>query len=263
MKPVRDDNPVLGSITVSNLSISTRGKSSTCLVENLNLVVTPGEIIGLVGESGSGKSLTLRAILGILPPGIQQSGGTVNVEGRVGMVFQDPLTALDPLEKIGKQIADSVLANSRLGWGREARVQAKKRALDLMSAVRLPQPDERYHWYPHQLSGGQRQRVVIAIALATSPDILLCDEPTTALDVTVQQQVLKLLQDLHVERRLTIVFVSHNLAVVSGICSRMAVMSHGKIIESGPTLEVLNHPQEQYTRMLIDSVLPLPDEDQK
>ena len=250
---------VSGSVRVSDLRLRTRGKQPAALVEGVSFDVTPGEALGIVGESGSGKSLTLRSILGLLPDGVERAGGSVDVHGRVGMVFQDPLTALDPLEPVGRQIAAAVRANNDLSRGRSAKRQAKERALELMRAVDLPDPTERYGWYPHQLSGGQRQRVVIAIALAVNPDVLLCDEPTTALDVTVQRQVLALLNSLREERGITILFVSHNLAVVSSICDRVIVMRSGRIVESGSTTQVITAPKSPYTRLLVGSVLGVPE----
>ncbi len=260
----------IGTVRVSDLRVQTTGRRPVTLVDRVTLEVAPGEALGIVGESGSGKSLTLRSVLGLLPEGVRRSGGEVEVGGRVGMVFQDPLTALDPLESVGAQIAEAVTANrgttgapSKSGRRRPAHPRspyagARQRALELMRAVHLNDPEQRYHWYPHQLSGGQRQRVVIAIALATDPDVLLCDEPTTALDVTVQRQIISLLDDLRRERGITILFVSHNLAVVSSLCQRIVVMRSGRIVESGKTLDVVTDPQSPYTRLLVDSVLGLP-----
>ena len=248
----------VGSVQVVDLTITTRGKEPATLVDGTSFSVAPGEALGIVGESGSGKSMTLRAVLGLLPDGVQRSGGDVQVSGRVGMVFQDPLTALDPLEPVGRQIAAAVAANSSTGRGRAGRAAAKARALELMKAVHLPDPEERYRWYPHQLSGGQRQRIVIAIALAVNPDVLLCDEPTTALDVTVQKQVIELLEELRSERGITLLFVSHNLAVVSSLCSQVMVMKSGQIVESGPSLEIITNPRNPYTQLLVSSVLSVP-----
>lgn len=245
----------LGSVRVSDLRVQTLGKNPATLVEDVSFEVAPGEAVGIVGESGSGKSMTLRAILGLLPHGVEQSSGKIAVGGRIGMVFQDPLTALDPLETVGSQVEAAVRANTRMN-----RRDARARAVELLSAVHVPDPEERIGWYPHQLSGGQRQRIVIAMALAVNPDVLLCDEPTTALDVTVQQQVLGLVRELQETRGLTVIFVSHNLAVVASVCSRVLVMRHGRIVEEGPMRTVITQPQDPYTRLLIQSVLSIPKE---
>lgn len=278
----------VGGVRVRDLRLGAGFRDeAVVLVDDVNLDVAPGEAIGLVGESGSGKSLTLRALLGMLPAGVQRVNGEVEVGGRAAMVFQDPLTALDPLETIGSQIAAAArvridaegpqrgggagsatagVANDRGHQGRYRwgvhrswqAIAARKRALELMTAVHLPDPETRYGWYPHQLSGGQRQRVVIAIALATEPDVLLCDEPTTALDVTVQSHILALLDELRAQRGLTLVFVSHNLAVVAQLCTRIAVMKTGRVVESGRTGEVIARPQHAYTRTLLGAILSVP-----
>ncbi|MGV8882721.1 MAG: ABC transporter ATP-binding protein [Rhodoglobus sp.] len=223
------------------------------LVRGVTFEVARGESLGIVGESGSGKSLTLRSILGLLPAGITKTDGSIRADGRVSMVFQDPLTALDPLTPVGKQVAEASRFARRSGRG-----PAMAHARELFRQVRLPDPETKLRQYPHQLSGGQRQRVVIAMALATDPDILLCDEPTTALDVTVQQQILELLQSLSTELGLSMIFVSHDLAVVNQVCSRLLVMRAGEIVERGDIAEVISNPQHEYTRTLLDAVLPLP-----
>ena len=224
------------------------------LVDGISFELAPGEALGIVGESGSGKSLTLRAVLGLLPSGVRRTGGSVETVGRVGMVFQDPQTALDPLVPVGKQVAEA--SRFARGTGTSA---ARAHALELFRQVGLPLPEQTLKSYPHELSGGQRQRVVIALALATDPAILLCDEPTTALDVTVQQQILLLLERLRSELGLSMIFVSHDLAVVGQVCTRLLVMRIGEIVESGPLDSVVSDPQHPYTRTLLDSVLPLPE----
>jgi ABC-type dipeptide/oligopeptide/nickel transport system ATPase component len=228
--------------------------ANAVLVDGVSLELEAGEALGIVGESGSGKSLTLRAILGLLPGGVTRTAGTVETTGRVGMVFQDPLTALDPLTPVGKQVAEA----SRFARG-TGRAAANAHALELFRQVRLPDPALKLRSYPHELSGGQRQRVVIALALATDPVILLCDEPTTALDVTVQKQILLLLEQLRTERGLSMIFVSHDLAVVAEVCTRLIVMKTGEIVETGPVADVIAHPVHPYTRTLLESVLPLPE----
>lgn len=223
------------------------------LVDGVGFALEPGDALGIVGESGSGKSLTLRAILGMPPHGVRITAGRIDTGGRVGMVFQDPLTALDPLARIGSQLAEA----SRAARG-GTRAAARAHALELLEQVRLPDAERRLRAYPHELSGGQRQRVVIALALAGDPAVLLCDEPTTALDVTVQREVLALLLRLRRERGLTTVFVSHDLAVVAEVCERVLVMNAGRVVESGQTLDVVTAPRHAYTRALLDAVLPLP-----
>jgi ABC-type glutathione transport system ATPase component len=221
------------------------------LVHGLDFSVEPGEALGIVGESGSGKSLTLRAVLGLLPRGITRTGGSIAVDGRAGMVFQEPLSALDPLMTVGAQVAE-VCRHAR-GMSRAA---SRERVRELFALVGLP--EDRIRRYPHELSGGQRQRVVIAIALAAEPDVLLCDEPTTALDVTVQARVLALLDRLRRELGLALVFVSHDVAVVAQMCSRVLVMRDGVVVERGDTLELVADPRDPYTKALLDAVLPIP-----
>jgi len=239
-----------GALRVRGLQVRS---DSRLLVDDVSFAVDPGEALGIVGESGSGKSLTLRAILGLPPRGVRVTGGEIEVGGRVGMVFQDPLTALDPLSRVGAQVASA----SRAARG-GSRAAARAHALELLEQVRLPDAARRLRAYPHELSGGQRQRVVIALALASGPAILLCDEPTTALDVTVQREVLDLLSRLRRERELSIVFVSHDLPVVAAVCDRVLVMTGGRVVESGPTLDVVRSPRHPYTRSLRDAVLPVP-----
>lgn len=223
------------------------------LLHGIDLDLPPGGALGLVGESGSGKSLTCRAILGLLPRGLRQTGGRVETGARPAMVFQDPLAALDPLMRAGAQVAEVVGVRDRA-----TRRSARSRVLDLFGQVALPDPERIFAAYPHQLSGGQRQRVLIALALATRPGLLLCDEPTTALDVTVQQEIIALLARLRTEDGVALLFVSHDLAVVSGLCDRLVVLGDGAVIEAGPTAGVIADPQHPGTRLLVDAVLPLP-----
>jgi peptide/nickel transport system ATP-binding protein len=237
------------AVKVDALSLAAAGP----LVNDVSFEVAAGEALGIVGESGSGKSLTLRAIIGLLPHGITQTSGSIETAGRVGMVFQDPLTALDPLVPVGKQVAEA----SRFAR-HTTRAVAMQHALELFEKVHLPDARSKLRSYPHQLSGGQRQRVVIAMALATDPEILLCDEPTTALDVTVQKQILALLEQLRTDLGLSMIFVSHDLAVVSAVCSRLIVMSLGDIVETGRTAQLIANPQHPYTKKLLAAVLPLP-----
>jgi peptide/nickel transport system ATP-binding protein/oligopeptide transport system ATP-binding protein len=235
-------------------------------VDGVSFDVEPGEALGLVGESGSGKTVTLRALVGLLPRGAKMTGGTIEVDGvdlttadedtqrelrgtTVSMIFQEPMTSLNPVMRVGDQIAEEPLV--RLGMSRGA---AKARALELMSLVGIPDPKRRAEAYPHELSGGLRQRIMIAIALSGDPKLVLCDEPTTALDVTIQDQILKLLRQLQRELDVSLVFVSHDLAVIAQTCRRLAVMYAGQVVESGPVAEVFREPRHPYTLGLLRAV---------
>ncbi|WP_024356532.1 ATP-binding cassette domain-containing protein [Leucobacter chironomi] len=245
-----------GEVRVRGLRVEAAprgGGSGPVLVDGLSFEVRPGEAVGIVGESGSGKTLTLRALLGMMPPGTRVAAGEASAGGPVRMVFQDPLTALDPLTRVGVQLREAVEAAHD-----GSRAEAARRVRELLERVRLPDPGRIARAYPHQLSGGQRQRVVIAMALAGDPALLLCDEPTTALDVTVQRRVLELLDELRRSRGITLVFVSHDLAVVSSMCERVIVMRGGRAVESGETERVVRDPREPYTRALLDAVPALP-----
>lgn len=224
-------------------------------VDRIGFSVARGETLGIVGESGSGKSLTLRAVLGVLPPnGVVRGRVTVASrpgakpawKPRIAMVFQEPMLALNPTMRVGEFIAEAV----RTHTGVSLRA-ARARAVELMADVGIPRAAERARAWPHELSGGLRQRVMIAAALGTEPDVLLCDEPTTALDVTIQAQILSLLKRVSAERGMAMVFVSHDLAVIGEISQRIAVMYAGRIIETGSTEQVLRHPRHPYTSSLL------------
>ncbi|NMM22581.1 MAG: ABC transporter ATP-binding protein [Phycicoccus sp.] len=239
-------------------------------VRGVSLVVGTGEAVGLVGESGSGKSLALRALLGMLPVPVRFAGGTVLLDGEdvtglpakqrhrkltdaMSMIFQDSLTALNPVMRVGDQIAEAPLR--KLG---KSRSEANAIAVDLMGKVGIPDPERRFRSYPHELSGGMRQRICIAIALSTKPRLILADEPTTALDVTIQAQVLGVLRRLKEEEHVAMLLVSHDLAVVSQACSRLYVMYAGKVVESGRLMDLVSVPKHPYTFSLLRSV-PDPD----
>ncbi len=234
-------------------------------VDGVSFDVRPGEILGLVGESGSGKSLTLRTILGLLPPGAEVAGSALwdgadlvtmapaalrRVRGgAIAAVFQEPMTALNPVLTVGRQIDETLRAHTPLDRrGRTAR------ARELMDRVGIPDAARRLGEYPHQFSGGMRQRAMIAIALAGNPKLLLADEPTTALDVTIQDQILHLLLDLRDALGMSVVLVTHDLGVVAATCDRMAVMYAGRIVETGPVGPVFASPCHAYTRGLLGSV---------
>ncbi|WP_051582783.1 ATP-binding cassette domain-containing protein [Leucobacter sp. PH1c] len=250
-----------GAVRVRGLRVHgarAAGEAGRELVSGVELDVAPGGALGIVGASGSGKSLTLRALLGLLPAGVDASARELSVGGPVGMVFQDPLTALDPLTRVGSQLRAAVQAAAASGAPERGRAAADARVRELLADVRLPDPARIARSYPHELSGGQRQRAVIALALAGDPAVLLCDEPTTALDVTVQRGVLELLAELRRERGMTLVFVSHDVAVVSELCDELIVMSDGRIVEAGATTEVLAAPRSGEARALLAAVPRLP-----
>jgi len=252
-------------LTVRELGIDISRHGTTVRpVDDVGFEVADGEILGLVGESGSGKSLTLRAILGLLPQGAERTSGDLcfrrngelaaydpaEVRGQgIAMIFQEPMTALNPLMRVKDLIAEPQIVN--LGISRS---EAEANAIELMRAVGIPDPEQRARAYPHQLSGGLRQRVMIAMALAGEPRLLLCDEPTTALDVTIQDQILGLLLEIRERRGLSMVFVTHDLAVVSELCDRVAVMYAGRTIEVGTAEQVFTRPKHPYTLGLLASI---------
>ena len=236
------------------------------VIHGINLSMAEGEMLGLVGESGSGKSVTALTIAGLLPRSKVQISGEVLFQGRdllkctreelrkiqgrhIGMVFQEPMTSLDPLMKAGLQVEEALHIHTDL-----PAAERKARAIEIMGRVGLPRPEYYYEKYPHQLSGGQRQRTMIASALITNPALLLADEPTTALDVTVQAQIIELLKEINRDMGTGILFISHDLHVIRKLCSRVAVMFQGSIVETGPTEEVFNHPQDEYTKRLIAAI---------
>jgi peptide/nickel transport system ATP-binding protein len=249
-------------------------------VRGLSLSIDEGEVLGLVGESGSGKSATALAILGLLPPTARVEGriawrgeasGEVDltrlpsaalrrIRGReIAMIFQEPMTALNPVMSIGRQVAECAAAHAVHGSMREA----KRRAIEALEAVAIPDAARRYGDYPHQFSGGQRQRILIAMALINRPRLLIADEPTTALDVTVQAQILALLARLQRESGLAMLFISHDLAVVGQVAGRVAVMRAGLMVETGAMRDVLTRPQHEYTRSLLAAVPTLKTDREK
>jgi len=238
-------------------------------VERLSLDIADNEIVCLVGESGSGKSMTAHAILGLLPPRVSIAADSrIVLEGtdltklnaaqmrklrgeRISMVFQEPMSALNPLQRIGAQVAEALQLHNTAGLAGAA---IEERCIAIIEAVGLPQPRQIVRSYPFQLSGGQRQRVMIAMALLNNPRLLLADEPTTALDVTTQRQILDLIQKLQADRRMGVLFITHDFGVVADIADRVVVMRHGCVVEQGPRDAVLRHPQHAYTRALIAAV---------
>ncbi|QLY32989.1 ABC transporter ATP-binding protein [Nocardia huaxiensis] len=240
------------------------------VVDGVHLRVGRGETVALVGESGSGKSLTARAVLGLLPDGTHAHGsirlGGTEIAGmpddelrvlrgtRAAMVFQEPHTALNPVQRIGTQIAQALRAHGPI-----SKADARTRAIELLTLVDIPEAEQRLDWYPHQLSGGQKQRVVIALALSGEPDLLIADEPTTALDVTVQAEILDLLRELQRRKGTAILFITHNLGVVAEIADRVVVMNAGRVVEDQPVRDLFATPREDYTRTLLAAVPKLPE----
>ncbi|HYK38012.1 ABC transporter ATP-binding protein [Alloacidobacterium sp.] len=250
-------------LELDQLSISFQGRPA---VDKLSLRIAPGESLGLVGESGSGKSVTALAILRLLDAAAQVSGA-IRFDGRnllslpaepirrvrgreIAMIFQEPMTALNPVMPISTQIAEAIRAHHPEKGRREVR----DAVIEAMRAVALPEPERRMGDYPHQFSGGQRQRVLIAMAIVNRPRLLIADEPTTALDVTVQAQILDLLADLRERYSLAMLFISHDLAVVSQVADRVAVMRHGLLLEEGPKAAIFQSPQHAYTRSLLGAI---------
>jgi peptide/nickel transport system ATP-binding protein len=235
-------------------------------VNDVSFSIDAGEVLGVVGESGAGKTLTGLAIIGLIEPPGRIASGEVRLRGRridhlpheelrrvrgrqIGMVFQDPLTSLNPLYTIGEQIEETILTHLSLG-----RAQAHARALSLLREVGIPAPESRYRHYPHQFSGGMRQRVVIALALAADPSLLIADEPTTALDVSIQAQIIALLKRLARERGMAVMLITHDMGVIAETAHRVAVMYAGRIVEIGPVREVIHSPRHPYTAGLMGSI---------
>ena len=253
-------------LSVENLSVAYEGAGAAhTIIDNVSFTLGRGEILGIVGESGSGKSMTCRALIRLLPSSLLRvTGGAVRLAGgqdvmalsprdltrvrgrRIGMIFQNPASHLDPVMTIGRQIAESIRHHHKVG-----RKEAWARMLDILRQVGIPDPESRANAYTHEFSGGMRQRAMIAVALACDPEILIADEPTTALDVTVQAQILRLLLQLRDERGLSIIFITHDLGVVYQLCDKVAVMYAGRICEYGPKDEVIHHPRHHYTAGLI------------
>ena len=249
-------------LVVQGLDVSVRAQK---LIEDITFTVRAGERVGLIGESGSGKSLTALALMGLLPEGLTAAGSVrvagvghdlvgaderamSRVRGRdIAMVFQEPMTALNPTMRVGDQVAEAMLIHRT----RANRKAARTAAVELLEQVGLPDPPDTARAYPHQLSGGQRQRVVLALALANDPALLVCDEPTTALDVTVQAFVLDLIVRGVLDRRAAMVFITHDLAVVATVCERVMVMYGGRIVETGTVEEVFTRPRHRYTQGLL------------
>ena len=255
-------------LDVTNLHVTLRAhgaREAIDAVSDVSFHLAPGDIVGLVGESGSGKTITAMSLLKLLPRHAR-TAGQARLRGRdlldlddaalrsvrgekIGVVYQEPMTALDPVIRIGEQISETIRAHRSV-----SRRDARERTLTLLERVGIPDPKARYDFFPHQLSGGMQQRVVIAIALSCDPELLIADEPTTALDVTVQAQILELLQSMSRENTMSILLISHNLGVVAQICQRVIVLYAGEVVEDGPIDDVLFSPAHPYTAGLLAAV---------
>jgi len=260
------DAPLLELDRLSAHYVTARGTRVVRAVDEVSLTLRPGETLGVVGESGSGKTTLALTILRLLPPAARIVSGSMRFGGedllakstaemrkirgkRIAMILQDPMASLNPLFTVGDQIAEGV----RVHEGASRR-SAWQRAGGLLKAVKIPAATQRLGEYPHQMSGGMRQRIVGAIAISCEPQLLIADEPTTSLDVTIQAQYLKLLRDIQRERGLALIFITHNLGIVARMCDSVAVMYAGRVIESGPVRRIFNAPAHPYTQALIESI---------
>lgn len=257
--------PILSAKDVE-IQFSLRGKKLNA-IRKCSLDLYEGETLAIVGESGSGKSVFTKSFLGMLDANGKITGGSIMYDGidlakyttekewmtirgkRISMVMQDPMTSLNPLKKVGKQIQESIELNQGIKGD-----EAKKMAMDMLTKVGIPDPEKRYNQYPHEFSGGMRQRVVIAIAVACHPEILICDEPTTALDVTIQAQILDLIRELQKELKMTVIYITHDLGVVANVADRVAVMYAGQIVEYGIVEEIFYDAWHPYTWSLLSSL---------
>ncbi len=254
-------------LDIAGLSVAFgRGRDRAPVLDEVSLSIAAGEIVGLVGESGSGKSVTAMAAMGLLPPTARVEAGRVLFDGRdqitlpererlkvrgrdMAMIFQEPMTSLNPLFRAGFQIGEVLEVHLGL-----SRAEARAHAIDLMRLVGIPSPDTRVDDYPHQLSGGMRQRVMIAMAMACNPKLLIADEPTTALDVTIQAQILALMARLRAERGMAILLITHDLGVIAGMASRVVVMYAGQVVEEAPAKQLFATPRHPYTKLLLRAV---------
>jgi oligopeptide/dipeptide ABC transporter ATP-binding protein len=258
--------PLLELRGLSTHYVSARGARVVRAVDEVSLSLAPGSTLGVVGESGSGKSTLALTILRLLPPAAKITAGEILFEGanlleksdremrhirgkRIAMILQDPMASLNPLFTIGDQVAESLRVHEGVG-----RHGAWSRATDLLKAVRISAPESRVREYPHQMSGGMRQRIVGAIAISCSPRLLIADEPTTSLDLTIQAQYLNLLRDLQRQHQLALIFITHNLGIVAKMCDQVAVMYAGRVVEWGPVTRIFDAPAHPYTRALLESI---------
>jgi peptide/nickel transport system ATP-binding protein len=266
-------NPSTPLLEVKDLVVEFPTRRGTLrALDHVSFTIAPGEILGVVGESGAGKSLTGAAIIGLLEPPGRIAGGEIRLRGeridglptdamrrirgkRIGAIFQDPLTSLNPLFTVGQQLVETIRAHLPVG-----EAEARERAIRLLAETGIPAPATRFGQYPHQFSGGMRQRVVIALALAAEPELIVADEPTTALDVSIQAQIIALLKRLAREHGTAVMLVTHDMGVIAETCDRVAVLYAGRVAEIGPVAEVIHRPSHPYTRGLMGSI-PAMDED--
>ena len=262
-------------LEVKHLRVEFPTRRGTLLaLDDVSFDIAPGEVLGVVGESGAGKSLTGAAIIGLLEPPGRVAGGEIRLEGqridnlpyermrairgrKIGAIFQDPLTSLNPLYTIGRQLTETIRTHLPV-----SEAEARQRAIRLLQETGIPAAEQRIDQYPHQFSGGMRQRVVIALALAAEPRLIVADEPTTALDVSIQAQIISLLKRLCKEHGAAVMLVTHDMGVIAETCDRVAVMYAGRIVEIGPVHDVIHHPNHPYTEGLMGSI-PAMDEDRE
>ena len=255
-------------LSVENLQVQFQTKKGiNTAVDGVSFSVEKGRILGIVGESGCGKSVTSMSILQLLGSNARISGGSIKLDGKeliglpekemcrirgndIAMIFQDPMSSLNPLIPVGKQVSEMI----REHHPDKSREELKKEVMELFSRVRIPEPEKRYHSFPHEFSGGMRQRVMIAMALANKPELLIADEPTTALDVTIQDQILRQLRELEKEYGTSIIFITHDLGVVAELCDRVIVMYGGLVMEEAPIEDIFEHPSHPYTMGLLASI---------
>ena len=250
---------MISSISLENLTIHTKkGKQSQVLVKDVSISVPQGTILGIVGESGSGNSLTVKSMMGIAPKEVQVAYDRLELEGRplldyehlpMAMIFQDPMTSLNPLRKIGYHLEEII---ERFSPGLSAQERQEK-MLDILSKVGIPNPLQRLNQYPFEFSGGMRQRILIAMALLAEPRVLIADEPTTALDVTIQAQILALIKGLQESLGLTVIIVSHDFGVIAGLCDQVKVMRSGQVVEEGTVEDIFDNPLHPYTQELLQA----------
>jgi len=254
-------------LQVQNLIVEFPGRRGTLrALDDISFEIAPGEILGVVGESGAGKSLTGAAIIGLLEPPGRIGGGQILLEGqridnlpyeqmrhirgrKIGAIFQDPLTSLNPLYSVGRQLIETIQAHLPV-----SHAEARQRAISLLQDTGIPAAEQRIEHFPHQFSGGMRQRVVIALALAAEPKLIVADEPTTALDVSIQAQIIMLLKNICKKRGAAVMLITHDMGVIAETCDRVAVMYAGRIAEIGPVHEVINHPSHPYTAGLMAAI---------
>ncbi len=260
-------------LEIKDLSVSIKKADGNIpIIKKVNIVIPRGTIVGLVGESGSGKSMTARTVNGILPPKAVVTGGSVIWHGKdekdkdltslkerelrklcgrgVSMVFQEPMTSLNPLMRVGDQVSEVLLIHGLV----KNRAEARKKVVAMFDEVGITEPDLRYNAYPHQLSGGMRQRVMIAMAVICEPELLIADEPTTALDVTIEAQILKIIRNMCTARNMSALFITHNMDAVAKLCDEVYVMYMGRVVERAPVKEIFDSPAHPYTRGLLSSI---------